>query len=85
MSLPLLHKITQLTPTSTPQNWPTTKKATIMASLLLALFVGYSAPFCGQLNTETVTPNTAEKYLDTRYAAYWLGFVINGAQICVAS
>ncbi|KAK3324955.1 major facilitator superfamily domain-containing protein [Apodospora peruviana] len=33
-----------------PLNWPMSKKATIVATLFLAMFVGFSAPFCGQLN-----------------------------------
>jgi hypothetical protein len=32
------------------QNWPFAKKARIVAVLFLAMFVGFSAPFCGQLN-----------------------------------
>jgi len=34
------------------QNWPLSKKATIVATLFLAMFVGFSAPFCGQLNIQ---------------------------------
>ncbi|KAH8687617.1 major facilitator superfamily domain-containing protein [Tricladium varicosporioides] len=33
-----------------PLNWPFRKKCTITAVLCLALFAGYAAPFCGQLN-----------------------------------
>ncbi|KAH8906155.1 MFS general substrate transporter [Coniochaeta sp. PMI_546] len=35
-----------------PLNWPLSKKATIVATLFLAMFVGFSAPFCGQLNIQ---------------------------------
>jgi hypothetical protein len=34
------------------QNWSMTRKATITATLFLAMFVGFSAPFCGQLNIQ---------------------------------
>lgn len=34
----------------TLQNWPLSKKITILLVLFLAMFVGFSAPFCGQLN-----------------------------------
>ncbi|RKU48547.1 hypothetical protein DL546_007440 [Coniochaeta pulveracea] len=33
-----------------PLNWTFAKKARIVAVLFLAMFVGFSAPFCGQLN-----------------------------------
>ena len=32
------------------QNWPFRKKCATVAVLSLALFAGYAAPFCGQLN-----------------------------------
>lgn len=35
-----------------PKNWPLSKKSTIVATLFLAMFVGFSAPFCGQLNIQ---------------------------------
>ncbi|KAK3935946.1 major facilitator superfamily domain-containing protein [Diplogelasinospora grovesii] len=35
-----------------PLNWSVSKKATIVATLFLAMFVGFSAPFCGQLNLQ---------------------------------
>ncbi|KAK0641776.1 major facilitator superfamily domain-containing protein [Cercophora newfieldiana] len=35
-----------------PLNWPSSKKATVVATLFLAMFVGFSAPFCGQLNIQ---------------------------------
>ncbi|KAK4214242.1 major facilitator superfamily domain-containing protein [Rhypophila decipiens] len=37
---------------SDPLNWPLRKKATIVAILFLAMFVGFSAPFVGQLNIQ---------------------------------
>ncbi|RDL40144.1 Uncharacterized protein BP5553_00123 [Venustampulla echinocandica] len=33
-----------------PLNWPFRKKCVILATLSIALFAGYAAPFCGQLN-----------------------------------
>jgi hypothetical protein len=33
-----------------PLNWPFRKKCTIIATLSIAMFAGYAAPFCGQLN-----------------------------------
>lgn len=33
-----------------PLNWPFRKKCVIVAVLSTALFAGYAAPFCGQLN-----------------------------------
>ncbi|KAB5550010.1 major facilitator superfamily domain-containing protein [Coniochaeta sp. 2T2.1] len=35
-----------------PLNWSMKKKATIVGTLFLAMFVGFSAPFCGQLNIQ---------------------------------
>ncbi|KAK3689859.1 major facilitator superfamily domain-containing protein [Podospora appendiculata] len=35
-----------------PLNWPFSKKVTIVSTLFLALFTGFSAPFCGQLNIQ---------------------------------
>lgn len=33
-----------------PLNWPFRKKCVIVATLSIAMFAGYAAPFCGQLN-----------------------------------
>jgi hypothetical protein len=33
-----------------PLNWPFRKKCIIVATLSVAMFAGYAAPFCGQLN-----------------------------------
>jgi len=33
-----------------PLNWPFRKKCGMVAVLSIAMFAGYSAPFCGQLN-----------------------------------
>jgi hypothetical protein len=33
-----------------PLNWPFRKKCIIIATLSIAMFAGYAAPFCGQLN-----------------------------------
>jgi hypothetical protein len=33
-----------------PLNWPFRKKCIIIATLSIAVFAGYAAPFCGQLN-----------------------------------
>lgn len=33
-----------------PLNWPFRKKCVIVAVLSIAMFAGYAAPFCGQLN-----------------------------------
>jgi hypothetical protein len=33
-----------------PLNWPFHRKCIIMATLFIAMFAGYAAPFCGQLN-----------------------------------
>jgi hypothetical protein len=33
-----------------PLNWPFHKKCVIVATLSIAMFAGYAAPFCGQLN-----------------------------------
>jgi hypothetical protein len=33
-----------------PLNWPFRKKCIMVATLIVAMFAGYSAPFCGQLN-----------------------------------
>jgi hypothetical protein len=33
-----------------PLNWPFRRKCTIIATLSIAMFAGYAAPFCGQLN-----------------------------------
>jgi hypothetical protein len=33
-----------------PLNWPFSKKCVIVATLSMAMFAGYAAPFCGQLN-----------------------------------
>ncbi|KAK4448432.1 MFS general substrate transporter [Podospora aff. communis PSN243] len=35
-----------------PLNWPMSKKAVLVRTLFLAMFVGFSAPFCGQLNIQ---------------------------------
>jgi hypothetical protein len=33
-----------------PLNWPFRRKCIIIATLSVAMFAGYAAPFCGQLN-----------------------------------
>lgn len=33
-----------------PLNWPFRKKCIMVATLSIAMFAGYAAPFCGQLN-----------------------------------
>jgi hypothetical protein len=33
-----------------PLNWPFRRKCIIIATLSIAMFAGYAAPFCGQLN-----------------------------------
>ena len=33
-----------------PLNWPFQKKCIIVATLSIAIFAGYAAPLCGQLN-----------------------------------
>jgi hypothetical protein len=33
-----------------PLNWPFRKKCIIVTTLSIAMFAGYAAPFCGQLN-----------------------------------
>ena len=33
-----------------PLNWPFRKKCVMVAVLSIAMFAGYAAPFCGQLN-----------------------------------
>ena len=33
-----------------PLNWPFRRKFIIIATLSMAMFAGYAAPFCGQLN-----------------------------------
>ena len=38
--------------TISSQKWSKKRKASIVGTLFLAMFVGFSAPFCGQLNIQ---------------------------------